>query len=189
MTGPGVCAAVRDAVGGFEDQAREWHELPPAAGGDGVAALLTALHAANFGLWHCEDRARDPAAPDAEVARWKRTIDRLNARRNRTIEAIDECLLRDVAGGLAAPATECQSETAGMLIDRLSILTLRIHHTAGPDATERLEVLRLQRADLVRDLDRLLGDLAAGCRSYRVYRQFKRAVSGGCGGPVWDETG
>ena len=72
-----------------------------------------------------------------------------------------------------------------MMIDRLSILALKIFHTREqvdrPDATEahrrrnleRLEVLLEQRTDLAMALDALLRDTAAGHRRFKLYRQMK----------------
>ncbi len=51
-------------------------ELAIEASADGLMALAMAQHRANFELWHEEDKARAPGAPDAEIARVKRAIDR-----------------------------------------------------------------------------------------------------------------
>ena len=86
---------------------------------------------------------------------------------------------------MAAPDAWHSSETAGSMIDRLSILALKIFHmraqTERTDATpahvatcaEKLERLALQRADLGRCLDTLLARAAGGTAFWRVYRQFK----------------
>jgi hypothetical protein len=77
------------------------------------------------------------------------------------------------------------AETVGSLVDKISIMELKIYHMAEqaerPDAseefrgrcTDRLSVLRLQRDDLAAELGRLLGDIAAGRVVPKVYRQFK----------------
>jgi hypothetical protein len=77
------------------------------------------------------------------------------------------------------------SETAGSMIDRLSIMALKIHamraQTRRADADEahlaasrvKLERLEQQRADLAGCLDALLADVAAGRAYFKVYRQFK----------------
>ena len=51
-------------------------------------------HYVNFELWHQEDMARDPDAPDSKIAAVKRAIDVLNQRRNDMIEQMDQYLLR-----------------------------------------------------------------------------------------------
>lgn len=77
------------------------------------------------------------------------------------------------------------AETVGSLVDKISIMALKIHHMseqAGrPDATEefrlrccdRLAVLRRQRDDLAAELTGLLAGIASGQVTPRVYRQFK----------------
>jgi len=71
------------------------------------------------------------------------------------------------------------------MIDRLSILALKIFHTreeAGREsATEahrqrnrnRLALLEEQRTDLSAALDSLFADIAAGRRRFKLYRQMK----------------
>lgn len=84
------------------------------------------------------------------------------------------------------PATaRLHSETAGALIDRLSILGLKLYHvdlqTRRRDADanhralcrERLLRLGEQRADLAWCLDELLRGCRAGTLRFKVYRQFK----------------
>ena len=90
-------------------------------------ALALAQHRANFDLWHEEDKARDPAATDAEIAAVKHAIDGLNQRRNDLVEKIDELLL--TLAGEQNPDAPLHSETPGLMIDRLSILALKIYHT------------------------------------------------------------
>jgi hypothetical protein len=77
------------------------------------------------------------------------------------------------------------AETVGSLVDKLSIIELKIYHmaeqAARDDATpdfrdrcsQRLEVMRLQRDDLAEELSTLLADIAAGRVVPKVYRQFK----------------
>jgi hypothetical protein len=75
------------------------------------------------------------------------------------------------------------------MIDRLSILALKIFHTReeldrcdGPEAVpaghadrnrERLATLEAQRADLAACLDALWLDTLAGSRRFKLYRQLK----------------
>ena len=169
----------------LHDQANTaWHATalvdPPI---DDLAAFLLAHHRANFDLWHEEDDARSPLATDARIAHIKHTIDRLNQQRNDLVEQIDQYLLTlTVAQNEAAPL---HSETPGLIIDRLSILSLKIFHTAEEtrraSATEqhrqrnreRLALLNHQRADLAQCLDELWSQVLAGTRRFHLYRQMK----------------
>ncbi len=171
-----------------DERTRGWHgdgETPRAqdVNPQDLTALAVAQHRANFDLWHEEDKARDPGATDAEIAGVKRAIDGLNQRRNDLVEQIDQLLL--AAAGEQNSAAPLHSETPGMMIDRLSILALKIYHTqeeAGRQtATEahrtknagRLAVLNEQRADLAGCLDVLWLEVLKGARRFKLYRQMK----------------
>lgn len=151
-----------------------------------IDSLIRAQHRANFDLWHQEDKARDPEATDHEIANVKRSIDRLNQRRNDLVEQIDAKLLANYEDAVRShPDAPLHSETPGMMIDRLSILALKIFHTREESiresATEehrdrnreRLALLEEQRDDLSRALDALFKDLAEGRRRFKLYRQMK----------------
>jgi hypothetical protein len=178
---------------------REWHgptEVRPdrsstgeaAGGGAGVdwLTLVEQQHRANFDLWHIEDEARAPGASDSEIARVKRQIDRTNQLRSDLVEKLDSTIqdwLR--ARGLPNPNAPLNSEPPGMMIDRLSILALKIYHTreeaerqnAPPGHAElnraRLAILGEQRADLERCLDALWQETLGGKRRFKLYRQLK----------------
>jgi hypothetical protein len=146
---------------------------------------IEANHRNNTLLWLEEDLARRRLAPDSEIAANKRAIDRFNQARNDAIERIDEHLLARLVEVGRDPDAWMSSETAGSMIDRLSILALKVHHmrlqTLRTDVdaehiatcTARLERLREQRSDLARCLDRLLRAAAGGQGYWKVYRQFK----------------
>ncbi|HEX7634155.1 MAG TPA: DUF4254 domain-containing protein, partial [Noviherbaspirillum sp.] len=142
-------------------------------------------HRCNSLLWNEEDKARRTDVSAAEIAAGKRLIDQYNQKRNDAIEAIDEHILQELG---ACPHTEharLNSETAGSMIDRLSILCLKIWHmreqTQRADAgaehiaacEAKLQRLLLQRADLGSCFDTLLADARAGRAYFKVYRQFK----------------
>jgi hypothetical protein len=145
-------------------------------------ALAVAQHRANFELWHEEDKARVPGAPDAEIVRVKHAIDTLNQRRNDLVEKMDVWLIDRLEQDPVAPL---HSETPGMMIDRLSILALKIYHTHEEahraSATEehrsrnvkRLALLEQQREDLAGCLDELWSEVLAARRRFKLYRQMK----------------
>jgi hypothetical protein len=145
--------------------------------------IALAHHRANFELWHEEDKARDPTATDAEIARVKHAIDALNQRRNDLVEILDRMLLS--AAGQQNPSAPLHSESPGLIIDRLSILALKLYHTAeeshrasASDAhcqknLERLALLEEQRSDLTGCLDALWKQVLAGDRRFKLYRQMK----------------
>jgi len=159
-------------------------------GGGRAAELASELwraiddnHRNNCLLWDEEDLARRKSVPDAEIAKNKRAIDGYNQKRNDAIERIDEQLLNLFA--MTHKSARLNSETAGAMTDRLSILSLKIHHmrlqTQRSDVdsahieTCRLKLNRLQeqRTDLAACLDRLLDECARGESYFKVYRQFK----------------
>ena len=75
-------------------QVDQWHQTQYVSEkGDQLLTLITEQHHTNFELWHEEDKARDPEASDSMIADVKRSIDRLNQKRNDKIEQIDEALL------------------------------------------------------------------------------------------------
>ncbi len=87
-------------------------------------------HSANFDLWHIEDEARAPGASDAELASVKRRIDQTNQRRNDLAEQLDRALIGWLeAQSLPNPEAPLHSESPGLIVDRLSILALKIYHT------------------------------------------------------------
>lgn len=160
-------------------------EEPPSGRLDWLAAVAR-QHRANFELWHLEDEARAPRATDKEIAEVKRRIDRTNQRRNDLAEELDQKLLDWLATrSLPRPEAPLHSESPGLVIDRLSILALKIYHTREEatrhDAPEshverncrRLEILEEQRADLARCLDTLWNETLAGTRRFKMYRQLK----------------
>lgn len=164
---------------------RDWHLANPAPDPprDLFLDLVTLHHRANFDLWHEEDKARDPAASDTAIAGVKRSIDRLNQRRNDLIEQLDQYLLEQA--GPQSPTAPLHSESPGLMIDRLSILALKLFHTeeevsrdsATPEHRDRnrdrLALLRDQRNDLAACLRDLWTQVKAGTRRFKLYRQMK----------------
>lgn len=178
-------------------QRPDWPTLDVAPPPNGAWPWIVANHRCNRLLWLEEDLARREQVRDADIVANKRSIDRHNQARNDAVERIDEVLLmalnlveRDVVSGeiiakTHSAQTRLNSETAGSMIDRMSIMALKVH--AMRAQTERVDVdtphieaslirltkLEQQRADLGQCLDALIADVLAGRAYFKVYRQFK----------------
>ena len=164
-----------------------WHDAALDNPYQGLWAVVCQQHQFNFLLWHEEDIARSPDAPNERIAEVKRAIDRYNQQRNDWIEKIDEALIQLLAADDWAPRTGARlnTETPGSAIDRLSILALRTYHLEeelarnDSDAAqrakvaERVERCRVQHADLSRSLVELLDDIFSGRKLLKVYRHMK----------------
>ncbi|MBI5751875.1 MAG: DUF4254 domain-containing protein [Hydrogenophilales bacterium] len=162
-----------------------WEHDAPVQFPSGVWCFIERNHRHNSLLWAEEDQARRKHVPDSEIAANKRAIDRNNQARNDAIEKIDEILLTELDSVARQPDAWLNSETAGSMVDRMSVLSLKIYHmnlqTQRADADEahretcRQKVLRLkeQRADLAESFDRLLQAAQEGTAYFKVYRQFK----------------
>lgn len=152
---------------------------------DPLQAAIADNHCCNRLLWATEDQARRPDVPADYIVACKRRIDRHNQQRNDAVERIDELLSERLAEVIPAGEVRLHSETPGAIIDRLSILSLKIHHMrlqaercdAGAahqmTCKSKLQMLRTQRADLADCLSRLLGEVARGEARFKLYRQCK----------------
>jgi hypothetical protein len=184
---PTITLRVADLVA-FHDACHSehgWAKRAEPRFADGVWRALEDNHRCNCQLWDEEDLARRRNVADAEIAANKRAIDGYNQQRNDAIERIDEQLLSALASVERRPDVRLSSETAGAMIDRLSILSLKIHHMrlqtergdvdqAHRDAcSAKLARLVEQRTDLAACLERLLDEAARGSSYFKVYRQFK----------------
>ena len=164
-----------------------WHGTEDSAPSAPLLTLVHQQHRRNFDLWHEEDKARDPSASDAQIATVKRAIDKFNQQRNDLIEKLDEYIFEQLDRAKIVPASDApwNSETPGSVIDRLSILSLKVFHMqeqaerldAKPEHIQksraRLQVLLRQHGDLTAALQLLLNDLFAGRKQMKIYRQFK----------------
>jgi hypothetical protein len=175
------------AVTAFHDErvaTPAWTAQHPAFA-DGAWQWIEANHRCNNLLWDEEDQARRRDVPAAAIAANKRAIDGYNQRRNDAIERIDEALLARLAAVTPRAGAWHNSETAGAMIDRLSILALKVFHMRAQaertdadadhvaSCDEKLARLIVQRNDLARCLDTLLVAAARGDAFWRIYRQFK----------------
>ena len=177
---PDFAAAIAERQWKWTD---EWHADPSAPAVAEPWTWIEANHRMNFDLWHEEDIARRDDLPAERIRSAKRAIDRFNQARNDAVEKLDIALLGQLPP--FDPSVPLHSETAGMIVDRLSILALKLYHmgieaerpTAGEahraKCRDKARVLAEQRSDLTRCLGALLDDMRAGRRQFRLYRQFK----------------
>ncbi len=159
-------------------------DLATRSGAD-IWTLIANNHRCNSLLWLEESNVRRPGASDARIAAGQRAINRYNQQRNETVEQIDELILSLLAPVVPASDAWLNSETAGSIIDRLSILTLKIHHwhqqCAFEDqapahqrrAADTLDQLRDQHADLVHCFQHLMDNCVKGSARFRRYRQHR----------------
>ena len=151
---------------------------------DSLFKFIEANHFFNTKLWNEEDLARRQNVSDNEITKNKRAIDKFNQTRNDCIEQMDSFILERMPN-LTSKNAKQNSETLGAMIDRLSILSLKIFHMAIQTQREnvselhiqtcskKLEILKNQRNDLSVCFDELLYDCSQGLRYFKQYNQFK----------------
>jgi hypothetical protein len=178
---------VHDITKLHADTVQRWHQQVIDNTFVGFLEVVCRQHQQNFLLWHQEDIARSPDVSDSDLAGVKRSIDKLNQQRNDLIEQVDDYLIREltVKGVMPWKSARLNTETPGSVIDKLSILWLRIFHMEEQvfrtDATEehrakvkvKLEILHEQHRDMSSSLRDLLEDIFTGRKRLKIYRQFK----------------
>jgi hypothetical protein len=146
--------------------------------------LVEENHAFNYQLWHAEDRARREDMGSEFVYKAKREIDHCNQQRNNRMEAMDEWLFHALQ---PAKPDMCpvNSESPGMIIDRLSILALKSYHMGlqlerqdvseehKNNCTNKLVTINQQLEQLTLCLQELLEAVQGKNRTFRIYHQFK----------------
>ena len=135
--------------------------------------------------WHLEDIIRLPDINPAEALKIKRRIDKSNQDRTDMVEKVDDYFLDQFKNVTPKADTRINSETPAWLLDRMSILMLKIYHmreqTERKDADEahiakckmKLDVLMEQKTDMQLAFDELMEDISKGNRRFKVYRQMK----------------
>ena len=135
--------------------------------------------------WHLEDIIRLPDINPGEALAIKRRIDKSNQDRTDTVEKMDDYFMEQFASVQYKSTAKINSETPAWLLDRMSILMLKIFHkkeqTERTDASEehvrkcqlKLDVLLEQKQDMQMAFDQLMEDIGNGDRKMKVYRQMK----------------
>lgn len=148
-------------------------------------ALLYAKNWVDTVQWHLEDIIRLPNIDPVEGIKLKRRIDASNQERTDMVEKIDDYFLEQFKGVQPKAGTRINSETPAWLLDRMSILMLKIFHmkeqTERTDASDdhlrkvrsKLAVLMEQKTDMQQAFDELMEDIGSGNRRFKVYRQMK----------------
>lgn len=169
----------------LQDQTtKKWHHEDITIPSDPWLQAALGNHSENYQLWHQEDKARRDDMGFEYVYQAKRAIDAHNQKRNNLMEAMDNQLFSYYALSHESELP-IHSETPGMMIDRLSILSLKIYHmalqTVREDADEahkatcleKLAILKLQREHLKQCLIELLKALADKTKTFKLYKQMK----------------
>jgi Protein of unknown function (DUF4254) len=135
--------------------------------------------------WHYEDLIRDPQIEPGEGMALKRLIDASNQHRTDMVEQIDDWFLAQFAGNTVDEQAIVNTESPAWVVDRLSILALKIYHMQEQATREnvdaehlqkaqaKLSVLNEQQLDLSTSFDELIADIGNGKRRMKVYRQMK----------------
>lgn len=135
--------------------------------------------------WHLEDIIRDPNIDLQKGMEIKRRIDHSNQNRTDTVEHIDDYYINMFKDVPVSNDVTLNTESPAWVIDRLSILCLKIYHMQEQvdrkDAAaahlkkcqDKLAILLEQQEDLSAAFDQLLQDFAEGKKRIKVYRQMK----------------
>ncbi len=135
--------------------------------------------------WHLEDIIRLPSINPTEALQIKRRIDTSNQDRTDMVEKLDDYFLDQFKHVEPKPNAKINSETPAWLLDRMSILLLKIYHmneqTVRKDVSEehlvkcqaKLAILLEQKSDMQMAFDQLMEDILYGERKMKVYRQMK----------------
>lgn len=174
-----------DQLTTHQDQATiTWHHTPITLPETEWAGAVMSNHAENYQLWYQEDKARRNDMGFEYVYRAKRAIDGHNQKRNDMMEVMDTILFKhfDCDHESTLPM---HSETPGMMIDRLSILALKLYHMqlqanredASDEHRKKCQdkgaILVLQRQHLANCLTQLFADLQNKKKTFRLYKQMK----------------
>ena len=135
--------------------------------------------------WHLEDIIRDPEIDPIKGMSIKRRIDASNQERTDMVEKLDDYYISIFQGTSVKKNATINTESPGWVVDRISILCLKIWHmqeqVLREDSTEihkktcqsKLDILEIQKEDLISSFDLLLSEYEKGNKSIKVYRQMK----------------
>jgi hypothetical protein len=136
--------------------------------------------------WHMEDITRDPLISGENMIKFKREIDSSNQERNDIVEKIDDHIFEILSDYLLKSKSQLlNSESPAWILDRLSILELKIFHMNEQTTRvhiledhkikciQKLDVLISQKNDVTNAFDTFINEIIGGTRKYKLYRQMK----------------
>lgn len=135
--------------------------------------------------WHLEDIIRIPEIDPNKGMAIKRRIDASNQHRTNVVEKLDDWFLDFFKHIKPNRDASLNTESPAWVLDRMSILCLKIYHMheqlQRTDADDnhlmrcemKLHVLREQEKDLSQAYNQLLTDISEGRKYMKVYRQMK----------------
>ena len=178
-----------DTISIFQESIKGWHARQEPAvnpyGENSINFLLFKKNQIDTIQWHKEDEIRRTDLPAMAFVELKRSIDQLNQQRTDLVELIDDHFMEMFALYPVLDGARLNSETPAWMIDRMSILELKIWHmqeqTERTDVSEahlsqsaaKLQILLSQRTDLAACLDELQAERINGTAMFKVYRQMK----------------
>jgi hypothetical protein len=135
--------------------------------------------------WHKEDEIRRTDLDPGTFMLLKREIDLLNQQRTDVVEKMDDLFLEFYKGFMIQSEAKLNSESPAWLLDRMSILELKIFHME--EQSKRIDIslvqknlneqkfltLKEQRSDLINCFTELIQDRILGNKYFKVYRQMK----------------
>ena len=150
-----------------------------------VASLMYLKNWVDTVQWHYEDIIRDPEIDPIAGMQLKRKIDKSNQHRTDLVEEIDDFYIEQYQSVKVGEQAVLNTESPAWVIDRLSILCLKIYHMQEQvdrvgvseahkqQCENKLAILKEQEVDLSVSFDQLLEDFSKGSKKIKVYRQMK----------------
>jgi hypothetical protein len=140
-----------------------------------VADALRELHAANTALWDAEARVRARSLPDAQIVALKRAIDRHNLERHAAVASVDRAADADFPDQRSDddPLAVVGSESIGQMLDRASILHLKLAAMCTQGDTARAAEMQRRLARLARCVHERLDALTRGDATAQAFDEGK----------------
>ncbi len=161
-----------EVAGEFFPRAILWFEVDESP--DSYYQSIKELHLANHVIWQLETAVRNPVEAAGQIVEMKRGIDAVNQARNNRMEQLDEIISSWMTADPDDRSVKRQGEPPGLMLDRLSILSLKLYHYRNYSTqSDRVRVIDRQRVELFEFYQEFLRQLSAGQIVFTIYRQCK----------------